>query len=96
MEDIGLTEGINITITAIVVVFLVLIGLQIVLIAFNYLFKEDERIKDKQMTAEIKRKKEEFEEDEETKQVALLMALILASDNQQDKHYKVISIKRIK
>ncbi|MDN6625718.1 MAG: OadG family protein [Pisciglobus halotolerans] len=96
MEDIGLTEGINITITAIVVVFLVLIGLQIVLIAFNYLFKKDGLIEDKQMTAEIERKKEEFEEDEETKQVAFLMALILANDNQQDKHYKVTSIKRIK
>ena len=96
MEDIGLVEGINITITSIVVVFLVLLGLQLVLIAFKYLFKEDITIEKKGIPAAIQRKEELLEEDEETKQVAVLMALILANDNQQDKYYKIASIKRIK
>ena len=37
-----------------------------------------------------------LETDQETEEVAMLMALVLANDNQQDKKYEIANIKRLK
>ncbi|MGB3160100.1 OadG family transporter subunit [Carnobacterium sp.] len=91
---ISLSEGINVSIISIVIVFLVLFGLQLILISFKYIFKEDKTLNQENALplAEIN----VLEEDEETKIVAALTALILANEDQQDKYYQVTSIKRVK
>ncbi|MCA9765261.1 MAG: OadG family protein [Carnobacterium sp.] len=94
MSDISLLEGLNVSITSLVIVFLVLFGLQLILISFKYLFKEEKSIKKEKTPLTVV--KNTLEEDDETKTVAVLMALILANENQQDKHYQVISIKRVR
>ncbi|WP_034551520.1 OadG family protein [Carnobacterium funditum] len=94
MTSISLLEGINISITSIVMVFLVLFGLQLILISFKYIFKEENSINKEKVVLPIK--KDPLEEDEETKTVAALTALVLANEDQQDKYYQVTSIKRIR
>lgn len=94
MTDVSLLEGINISVTSIVIVFLVLFGLQLILISFKYIFKEELPEKKEEVKPPIK--KDHLEEDEETKIVATLTALILANEDQQDKQYQVTSIKRVR
>lgn len=99
MTDISLLRGINISITSIVIVFLVLLGLQLILTSFKYIFKEEKEISTKKESVPVQpvqMKNDVLEEDEETKTVAALMALVLANEDQQDKHYQVTSIKRVK
>ncbi|MFL2101430.1 OadG family transporter subunit [Desemzia sp. FAM 23989] len=99
MTDISLLRGINISITSIVIVFLVLLGLQLILTSFKYIFKEEKEIptrKESVPVQPVQMKNDVLEEDEETKTVAALMALVLANEDQQDKHYQVTSIKRVK
>lgn len=104
MEDFTIMDGVVVTVISILVVFLVLIGLQLVI---NLLRIITERQKG-QHIADIEAMKTAeqginsspsvtlLEEDEETKTVAALMALILANGDQQDKQYQVTSIKRIR
>ncbi|SFH64035.1 OadG family transporter subunit [Pisciglobus halotolerans] len=96
MTNISLLKGINISVTSIVMVFLVLLGLQLILTSFKYIFREEKEKLTKTENAPIQTKKDSLEEDEETKMVAALTALILANEDQQDKHYQVTSIKRVK
>lgn len=96
MTDISLLKGITISITSIVMVFLVLLGLQLILTSFKYIFKEETEKPIKIENAPVQMQKDPLEEDEETKTVAALTALILANEDQQDKHYQVTSIKRVK
>lgn len=96
MNEIGLMEGINITLTSIIMVFIVLFGMLLILVAFKYIFKE------KVITAKEKEDyvettiNHEFEEDTETKTAAVLIALVLANENKQNKYYQVSSVKRVK
>lgn len=94
MTDTSLLEGINISVTSIVIVFLVLFGLQLILISFKYVFKEEIPIKEEQVI--LSTRKDNLAEDEETKTVAALTALMLANEDQQDKHYQITSIKRVR
>lgn len=94
MTDTSLLEGINISVTSILIVFLVLFGLQLILISFKYIFKEDRPIKKEQVI--FSTPKDNLQDDEETKTVAALTALILANEDQQDKHYQITSIKRVR
>ena len=94
MTDISLLEGINISVTSIVIVFLVLFGLQLILISFKYIFKEDVPIKKEQII--FSTQKDNLQDDEETKTVAALTALILVNEDQQNKHYQITSIKRVR
>ncbi|MGX7394324.1 OadG family transporter subunit [Carnobacterium mobile] len=96
MTDISLLKGITISITSIVMVFLVLLGLLLILTSFKYIFKEKTEKPIKIENAPVQMQKDPLEEDEETKTVAALTALILANEDQQDKHYQVTSIKRVK
>ena len=94
MTDTSLLEGLTISITSIVIVFLVLFGLQLILASFKYIFKEEIPVEKEEKKLPLI--KDSLEEDEETKTVAALMALILANENQQDKYYQVTSIKRVR
>lgn len=96
MDEIGLLEGINITITSIVMVFLVLFGMLFILVAFKYIFKEESVVEKKVISNTQPTVPLEFEEDIETQTAAILMALILANDNKQNKFYQVSSVKRVK
>lgn len=94
MTDTSLLEGLTISITSIVIVFLVLFGLQLILVSFKYMFKEEILVEKEEKKLPLT--KDFLEEDEETKTVAALMALILANEDQQDKYYQITSIKRVK
>ena len=96
MDEIGLLEGINITITSIVMVFLVLFGMLFILVAFKYIFKKESVVEKKVISNTQPTVPLEFEEDIETQTAAILMALILANDNKQNKFYQVSSVKRVK
>ena len=96
MDEIGLLEGINITITSIVMVFLVLFGMLLILVAFKYIFKDEPVAAKKVEHSPQPTLPLEFEEDTENKTAAVLMALILANDNKQNKYYQVNSVKRVK
>lgn len=104
METFTIMDGVVVTVISMLVVFLVLIGLQLVVSLFRIII---ERQKGQQITDTAGMKtvhqkngltpsKPLLEEDEETKIVAALMALISANEDQQDKHYQVTSIKRIR
>lgn len=94
MTHTSLLEGVTISITSIVIVFLVLFGLQLILVSFKYIFKEEIPVEKEEKKLPLV--KDSLEEDEETKTVAALMALILANEDQQDKYYQVTSIKRVR
>lgn len=94
MTNTSLLEGLTISITSIVIVFLVLFGLQLILVSFKYIFKEEIPVEKEEEKLSLT--KDSLEEDEETKTVAALMALILANEDQQDKYYQITSIKRVK
>jgi Na+-transporting methylmalonyl-CoA/oxaloacetate decarboxylase gamma subunit len=94
MTNTSLLEGLTISITSIVIVFLVLTGLLLILVSFKYIFKEEIPVEKEEKKLSLT--KDSLEEDEETKTVAALMALILANEDQQDKYYQVTSIKRVR
>lgn len=92
MDNFTMLDGVVITVVSILVVFLVLIGLQIV-ISFLRLGANRKKRKYQQTKQSITAY---LEEDEETKTVAALTALILANEDQQDKHYQITFIERIR
>ena len=104
MENFTIMDGVVVTVISILVVFLVLIGLQLVVSLLRIIIERQKG----QQTADTEGmktahprngrspSKTPLEEDEETKTVAALMALISANEEQQDKHYQVTSIKRIR
>ena len=104
MGNFTIMDGVVVTVISILVVFLVLMGLQLV-ISLSRMIIEKQKGRPHTDTEELKtgHKNNGFtqstpplEDDEETKTVAVLMALILANEDQQDKHYQVTSIKRIR
>lgn len=104
MENFTIMDGVVVTVISILVVFIVLIGLQLV-ISLSRMIIEKQKGRSDVATEEVKIVQQSngfsqstppLEEDEETKTVAALMALILANEDQQDKYYQVTSIKRIR
>lgn len=92
MDNFTLLDGVVITVVSILVVFLVLIGLQIVTSLLQMGIKRQKR-----KPQQINQDEELYlEEDEETRIVAALTALILANGDQQDKQYQITSIKRVR
>lgn len=104
MEELTMGKALEITLVSLVVVFAVLILLMLILESFTYIFKAD-------IAAQVARDKAENHEshklekdlsslenqtDKETEMVAILTALIMASEDEQDKHYQVESVTLIK
>lgn len=98
MRDFTILDGVIIAVISILVVFIVLIGLQIIMNILRILI-EKQRIQRNIRPLEQSRTSQmdiNLEEDEESKTVAALTALILANQDQQDKQYHITSIKRVR
>ncbi|CAD5896695.1 MULTISPECIES: OadG family protein [Carnobacterium] len=89
MTEISLSEGFILSIGCIITVFIVLIGLQFILTLFKFI-GADVPIEVKPVNGIS------LLHDSETEEVAVLMALILANGELQDKKYQLTEIKRIK
>lgn len=95
---LSLSEAILITVTSIIMVFIVLIGLMLVTMTFKYIFKED--IPEKVPAAESALSKKDTTSSlpvsKDPKMVAALTALIVSNEEDANKTYTVTSVKRIK
>lgn len=96
MIDISLLKGVEITLVSITVVFIVLVGLMLIIESFKYIFKEDSAQQNAQIVKKETKECISIEDDQESKRVAAITALIIANEEQQDRHYQITSIKRIK
>lgn len=92
MEKFSYLDIVVITVIGLLVFFLVLIGWQLIHQMMKFRPKKYQEIES------ISPEKNDLavDEDEETRMVAVLMALILANDEQQDKSYCVTKIERIR
>lgn len=93
MESFSYLDIVVIAVIGLLVIFLVLIGWQLI----HQLMKF--RPKKYQQIESVSHKQQDYsvvDEDEETRMVAVLMVLVLANDHQQDKSYCVTKIKRIR
>lgn len=93
MEKFSYLDIVVITVIGLLVVFLVLIGWQLIHQMMKFRPKKYQEI---ESFSPEKQNDLAVDEDEETRMVAVLMALILANDEQQDKTYCVTKIERIR
>lgn len=93
MEKFSYLDIVVITVIGLLVVFLVLIGWQLIHQMMKFRPKKYQEI---ESFSPKKQNDLAVDEDEETRMVAVLMALILANDEQQDKTYCVTKIERIR
>ncbi len=97
MENITIVEALGLSAVAIIVVMIVLAGLMFIVSGFKYI-GGDESNAQMQVASQpaMAPAVANLAEDEETKLVAAMAALIMANEDQQDKKYRISSIKRIK
>lgn len=93
MEKFSYLDIVVITVIGLLVVFLVLIGWQLIHQMMKFRPKKYQEI---ESFSPEKQNDLAVDEDKETRMVAVLMALILANDEQQDKTYCVTKIERIR
>ena len=93
MEKFSYLDIVVITVIGLLVFFLVLIGWQLIHQMMKFRPKKYQEI---ESFSPEKQNDLAVDEDEETPMVAVLMALILANDEQQDKTYCVTKIERIR
>ncbi|EDP67837.1 oxaloacetate decarboxylase [Carnobacterium sp. AT7] len=93
MEKFSYLDIVVITVIGLLVFFLVLIGWQLIHQMMKFRPKKYQEI---ESFSPEKQNDLAVDEDEETRMVAVLMALILANDEQQDKTYCVTKIERIR
>ncbi|MGL5329138.1 MAG: OadG family protein [Peptostreptococcaceae bacterium] len=95
MNEISLIDGLYITLSSMLVVFLTLFVISLILSSFKNIFKENKIIENK-----LSRHKEEVaitnEEDEEDKIVVALAASIMAGNGKVNPNLHIRSITRIK
>ncbi|MGT2667178.1 OadG family protein [Streptococcus rifensis] len=96
MENITIMEALGLSAVAIIVVMIVLVGLMVIVNGFKYISGSEQVTVASIPQPATSPAPAVLEEDDETKTVAALTALIMANDNQQDKKYRITSIKRIK
>lgn len=105
MRDFTIMDGVVVAVVSILVVFLVLIGLQLVINFFKFFSGKNHDLQMKMNKEDIKEERNyqpdqtpfiDLPVNEELKTVAALTALILANNDRQDKQYRIISIKRIR
>ncbi|QQP69362.1 OadG family protein [Carnobacterium sp. CS13] len=88
-----LIDGVVVTITSLVMVFLALIILLFTIELIHYMVK---RTGKKEPAVTTLAGIQVLAKDEETELVAALMALVLANEDQQNKSYQITEIKRIR
>lgn len=105
MGDFTIMDGVVVAVVSVLVVFLVLIGLQLVINLFKFFSGKNHDLQMKMNKEDIKKERINQHDqtpfidlpvNEELKTVAALMALILANNDRQDKQYRITSIKRIR
>ncbi len=104
LEELTMGKALEITVVSLVVVFAVLILLMLILESFKYFFKADIAAQEAQEKTKNQKLVDQGRElpvtdhqvDKETEMVAILTALIMASEDEQDKHYQVESVTLIK
>ncbi|MEX2804292.1 OadG family transporter subunit [Streptococcus sp. H31] len=96
MEHISIMEALSLSVVAITVVMVVLVGLMFIIEGFRFI--ENSQSADSVSPAQpaSQEKGQTLADNEELKLVAALTALAVASDNKQDKKYRITAIKRIK
>lgn len=96
MDRFSYLDIVVIAVIGMLAIFLVLIGWQLI----RQLMKVGSRTRKVSGQADllVQEKQDPLvgDEDEETRMVAVLMALVLANDNHQDKSYQVTKIERIR
>ena len=96
MDRFSYLDIVVIAVIGLLAIFLVLIGWQLI----RQLMKVGSRTRKVSGQADllVQEKQDPLvgDEDEETRMVAVLMALVLANDNHQDKSYQVTKIERIR
>lgn len=105
MRDFTIMDGVVIAVISVLVVFLVLIGLQLIINLFKFFSGKNNNLQMKMNMEDTKEERNnqpsrtlsvDPQSNEELKTVAALMALILANNDHQDKQYRITSIKRIR
>lgn len=98
MTYISFFDGITISLTSIIVVFFLLFLLSVIINTFQYVFKEKKaQIPQTEFNPATELNTlNPIEEDDETKTVAILTALILLNEESGGKTYEILSAKRVK
>ncbi|AXQ78315.1 hypothetical protein DDV21_004095 [Streptococcus chenjunshii] len=97
MEHIDIMEALSLSVVAITVVMTVLVGLMFLIEGFRFIGNASQTADS--VSPEQPASREEgkvLADNEELKLVAALTALAVASDNKQDKKYRITAIKRIR
>ncbi|MEK6190248.1 MAG: oxaloacetate decarboxylase [Carnobacterium alterfunditum] len=99
MERFSYLDIVVIAVVGLLAIFLMLIGWQLLRQLLILGSKSTEMAKVNEKTEVLVQRKQDssaMDEDDETKMVAVLMALILANEDQQDKSYQITKIERIR
>lgn len=96
MDPFSYLDIVVVAVIGLLAIFLVLIGWQLI----RQLMKVGSRTRKASGQADqpVQKKQDTsaVDDNDETRMVAVLMALVLANDNQQDKSYQVTKIERIR
>ncbi len=96
MDNLTFFDGVIVSLICIFVVFVILIGLYIVISLFKYAFKDNSEVtflNDSKILSANQSTSNVQVVDEESKTVAMLMALVLANNDEDNKVYEVVSIE---
>lgn len=96
MDRFSYLDIVVIAVVGLLVVFLVLMSWQLIrqLVIVGSKFAKMNKKTD--VLVQAKQDSSAIDEEDETKMVAVLMALILANEDQQDKSYQITKIERIR
>ncbi|MBT2732857.1 oxaloacetate decarboxylase [Carnobacterium sp. ISL-102] len=96
MERFSYLDIVVIAVVGLLVIFLVLISWQLIRQLILLGSKSAKMNSKTDVLVQTKQDSSAMAEDDETKMVAVLMALILANEDQQDKSYQITKIERIR
>lgn len=96
MERFSYLDIVVIAVVGLLVIFLVLISWQLIRQLILLGSKSAKMNSKTDVLVHMKQDSSAMAEDDETKMVAVLMALILANEDQQDKSYQITKIERIR
>lgn len=96
MDRFSYLDIVVVAVVGLLVIFLVLIGWQLIRQLIIVGSKSAKMNRKTDVLVQTRQDSAVMDEDDETKVVAVLMALILANEDQQDKSYQVTKIERIR
>ncbi len=98
-DYITLTDSLFITVLSITIVFVILLLIALAITSFKYIFKEETTIKNEEPLKKDDALKKIVNLDDVVKDENMLVATLVASiesnNNDEDKKYRVLSIKEI-